>query len=52
MLEILKKLPDAEFDIMKVVWENSEPITTSIIMQQLGRKKLGRHKQLVLFCQD
>lgn len=39
MLEILKKLPDAEFDIMKVVWENSEPITTSIIMQQLGRKK-------------
>ncbi|MEK3792099.1 BlaI/MecI/CopY family transcriptional regulator [Paenibacillus sp. FSL R7-0204] len=39
MLEILKKLPDAEFDIMKVVWENNEPITTSIIMQQLERKK-------------
>jgi len=32
----MKKLPDAEFDIMKVVWENEPPITTNIIMQQHG----------------
>ena len=32
----LKKLPDAEFEIMKVVWANEPPITTNIVMQQLG----------------
>lgn len=35
----LKKLPDTEFDIMKVVWENEPPITTNIIMQQLGNER-------------
>lgn len=38
-MEKLKKLPDAEFDIMKVVWNNEPPITTTIIMQQLGKEK-------------
>jgi len=32
----MKKLPDAEFDVMKVVWANEPPITTNIIMQQHG----------------
>jgi predicted transcriptional regulator len=35
----MKKLPDAEFDIMKVVWANEPPITTNIIMQQLGNER-------------
>ncbi len=35
----IKKLPDAEFDIMKVVWANEPPITTNIVMQQLGNEK-------------
>lgn len=35
----MKKLPDAEFDIMKVVWANEPPVTTSIIMEQLGNEK-------------
>lgn len=35
----LKKLPDSEFEIMKVVWANEPPITTSIIMQLLGKEK-------------
>lgn len=34
-----KKLPDAEFDIMKIVWANEPPITTNIIMEQLGNEK-------------
>ena len=38
-MSITKKLPDAEFDIMKVVWANEPPITTNIIMQQLGNEK-------------
>lgn len=36
---MIKKLPDAEFDIMKVVWANAPPITTNIIMQKLGSEK-------------
>lgn len=35
-MDTMKKLPDAEFDIMKVVWANEPPITTNIIMEQLG----------------
>lgn len=35
----MKRLPDTEFDIMKVVWANEPPITTNMIMQQLGNER-------------
>ena len=35
----IKKLPDAEFEIMKVVWANDPPITTNIVMEQLGKER-------------
>lgn len=35
----MKKLPDAEFEIMKVVWSNEPPITTNMIMEQLGNER-------------
>jgi|AGTN01.1.fsa_nt_gi Predicted transcriptional regulator len=35
----LKKLPDTEFEIMKVVWANEPPITTNVIMEQLGNAR-------------
>lgn len=35
----LKKIPDAEFEIMKVVWSNDPPLTTKVIMEQLGNEK-------------
>jgi len=38
-VEKMKKLPDAEFDIMKVVWAHEPPITTSQIMKFLGEEK-------------
>lgn len=38
-MKAIKKLPDSEFEIMKVVWANKPPITTNIIMEQLGKKK-------------
>ncbi len=38
-MEKMKKLPDAEFDIMKVVWANEPPMTTPVIMEQLGKEK-------------
>lgn len=39
MLSMLKKLPDAEFEIMKVIWDNDPPITTNLIMELLGKEK-------------
>ena len=38
-MDNIKKLPDAEFEIMKVVWANEPPITTNIVMQQLGNER-------------
>jgi len=35
----MKKLPDAEFDVMKVVWSNEPPVTTGVIMEQLGKQR-------------
>lgn len=35
-MEMMRKLPDAEFDIMKVVWANEPPITANIIMKHHG----------------
>jgi predicted transcriptional regulator len=35
----LKKLPDTEFEIMKVVWANKPPITTNTVMEQLGKER-------------
>ncbi|MCL2518887.1 MAG: BlaI/MecI/CopY family transcriptional regulator [Oscillospiraceae bacterium] len=38
-MQKMKKLPDAEFEIMKVVWSSEHPVTTSIIMEKLGYEK-------------
>jgi len=35
-MDKMKKLPDAEFAVMKVIWANTPPITTNIIMSQHG----------------
>lgn len=41
-MEAMKKLPDAEFEIMKVVWANDPPITTGVVKQQLGDQRKWR----------
>lgn len=35
----MKRLPDAEFEVMRVVWANEPPITTAMIMEQLGNER-------------
>mgnify|MGYP001079773136 FL=1 len=35
----INKLPEAEFEIMRVVWANEPPITTAIVMDQLGNER-------------
>ena len=43
----MKKLPDAEFEIMKVVWANEPPITTNIVMEQLGNERDWRAQTVI-----
>jgi len=38
-MKMMKKLPDAEFDIMQLVWANEPPITTSDVMKMLGNER-------------
>jgi len=35
----LKRLPDAEFEIMKIIWRNPSPITTMQIVEKLASEK-------------
>lgn len=34
----LKRLPDAEFEIMEVIWEQTGPVTANMIMEVMYRK--------------
>lgn len=38
-MDKFKKLPETEFEIMKVVWSKEPPVTTNTIMKQLGNEK-------------
>lgn len=43
----VKRLPDTEFAIMKVIWANNPPITTNIIMEQLGKDKKWKAQTVI-----
>ena len=44
---IMKTLPDAEFEVMKIIWNNEVPITTSTIMQNLQHEKSWKVQTLI-----
>ena len=35
----IKKLPDAEFEIMSIIWQLTPPVTTSMLMELLNKEK-------------
>ena len=35
----MKRLPDTEYEVMHVIWENPSPITTTVIMDKLGNER-------------
>ncbi len=43
----MKKLPNAEFEIMKVIWSNTPPISTNQIILKL-KSKASRKPQTIL----
>ena len=44
----MKKLPDAEFEVMKKIWQNEPPVTTNILMNQLGNRKGWKLQTLIV----
>jgi predicted transcriptional regulator len=42
-----KRLPDTEFELMRIIWNNAPPITTARIIEELGEND-GRKPQTVL----
>ncbi|MCQ2455928.1 MAG: BlaI/MecI/CopY family transcriptional regulator [Clostridia bacterium] len=43
------KLPDAEFDVMNAMWDGAPPVTTSYLMQKIGRDKGWKAPTLISF---
>ena len=43
----MKRLPDAEFEVMKIVWQNDPPVTANIVMEQLGKKKKWKTQTVI-----
>ena len=43
----MKTLPDAEFEVMKMIWNNEVPSTTSTIMQSLKPEKDWKVQTLI-----
>jgi len=46
-VEMMRKLPDAEFDIMQLVWANEPPMTTSEVMRMLGNDREWKIQTIV-----
>ena len=42
----MKKLPDAEFEIMKAVWQVDLPATSAKLMEQLGNERAWKLQTL------
>lgn len=43
----IKRLPDAEFAIMRVVWENDPPMSTNQIISYLGSDNTWKHQTVL-----
>lgn len=46
-MSALKRLSDTEFEVMKVVWTNEPPVTTNVIMQQLGNRRQWKAQTVI-----
>lgn len=44
-----KKLPDAEFDVMKAIWEGLPPVNTAYLMEKVGRDRGWKASTLISF---
>ncbi|MBQ7454856.1 MAG: BlaI/MecI/CopY family transcriptional regulator [Clostridia bacterium] len=42
-----QRLPDAEFDLMQVIWEQKPPVTTSLLMERIGHARSWKVQTMV-----
>jgi predicted transcriptional regulator len=47
MVNTMKRLPEAEFEVMKSIWETDPPVTTSMLMERLGNHKNWQRQTLI-----
>lgn len=45
----MKKLPNSEFEIMKIIWKKEIPITSNVIMQALNDEKTWKAPTVISF---
>lgn len=45
------RLPDSEFTIMKVIWSNTPPITTALLMNKIGKHKGIKTPTMISYLQ-
>ena len=45
----LKRLPDAEFEIMKIIWRSEQPITMRGIINQMGPSRSWKPQTVLTF---
>lgn len=45
--DTLPKLPETEYEVMAAVWRNKPPVTTTVLMKQLGNEKGWKLQTLV-----
>lgn len=47
LTDVTSKLPESEFEVMSVIWKNTPPVTTTLLMKQLGNEKGWKLQTLV-----
>lgn len=46
-MKLIKRLPDAEFEIMRIVWQNTPPISTNQIIASLDVDNTWKHQTVL-----
>jgi len=49
MSKIIKRLPDSELEIMMIIWESNEPVTSAYVSEKLKDKKEWKITSVLTF---
>jgi BlaI family penicillinase repressor len=49
MSKIIKRLPDSELEIMMIIWESNEPVTSAYVSKKLKNKKKWKITSVLTF---
>ena len=43
----ISKLPDSEYEIMDYIWEQTPPVTSAMVMENVGKQKQWKAQTLL-----